>query len=185
VSSTASPGEGNVSKNAINYGSGSFRKSNGEESDAFSLPRQQKEDSFQKVIHEEDHAQHDEDDQEHDANGQPTKHDADEQPTIALSLFTVPDESRHQKEEHFQQVIHEVAPAHHGADEEMTIIFSQSTALSESHDQKEETFRHVIHEEEAPAQPAIAEDALFAQSTKPKRASAKSVVFVVELDDVK
>jgi hypothetical protein len=177
--STARPGEGSVSKNAMSYESASFRKSNGEESDAFSILRQQKEDSFRQVIHEEDLTQHDADEQEHDA---------DEQPTIALSLFAqiaVPDESRHQKEEHFQQAIHKVAPAQHGADEEMTIVFSQSTGLGEFHHQKEERFRQVIHEE-APAQSAIAEDALFAQSTKPQRASsAKSVVFVDELDNVK
>jgi hypothetical protein len=178
ASSTARLGEGSLSKNAMSYGSGSFRKSNGEESDAFTSPRQQKDDNFQHVIHEEDPAQHDIDEQ---------KHDADEQPTLALPLFaqiTVPKESGHQKEENFRQVIHKEAPDHHGAHDEMTIVFSQSTELNESNHQKEETFRHVIHGE-ALAQTTNAQDASFAKNTKPKRTSAKSVVFVDELDSVK
>jgi hypothetical protein len=178
MSTRARPDEGSLSKNAMNYGSGSFQKSTGEESDAFSLPRQQKEDSSQQVIHEEDLTQHDADERKHDADEQPAKHDANEQPTIALSLFaqiTVPDVSRHQKADNFQQVIHEVAPAHHGADEEMTIVFSQRTGPNESRHQKEAAFQQAIHEE-APAQPA---------STKPKRASVKSVLFADKLDNVK
>jgi hypothetical protein len=178
TSSTARPGDGNLSKHAINYGSGSFRKSTGEESDAFSLPLQPKEENFRQGIPEEDPAQHDLDEQ---------RHDADAQPTITLSLFTqitVPKESGHENEEHFHQVIHNETPDHHGAHDEMTIVFSQSSRLDESDHQSEETFRQVIHEE-APAQTTNAQDALVAKNSNPKRTSAKSVLFVDELDSVK
>jgi hypothetical protein len=92
-------------------------------------------------------------------------------------------ESRQQKEDNFQPVIHEKAEVQHDADEKPTItevaLFAQITGpnesrygMNESRQQKEDNFQPVIHEEapvrhDADENPTITEDALFTQITGP------------------
>jgi hypothetical protein len=107
------------------------------------------------------------------------KSTGEESDPCSIPVTSGMNESRHEKKESFQSVIHEEAPVHHDADdEEPTIgedaLFARITGPDKSLHEKEESFKSVIHEK-APThhdpdeEPTIVEDSLLAQSTVPKR----------------
>jgi hypothetical protein len=102
------------------------------------------------------------------------KSSVDESDASGVLATSRMNESRQQKEESSQPVIHEEARTQHDADEKPTntedAIFTQSIGPNESRHQKEEDFQQVIHDEapahqDADEQPTIVEDDLFPQST--------------------